>query len=144
VPHHYLGLGLGRHNNKYVKKINCSSKNPPSTNTNEKSTNCSTSITCLASSSSIALSSTCSSSSESLIITNVGVEGEFFFRRSHNVFSSPLIIATRFNASKNLVLHILLPQNSHYFLEIHEVALMQVVQCKLPYLLYKKIYFDYL
>lgn len=44
VPHHVLGLELGRYNKRYVKIINSTSKNPPSTGTNENFANFSTLI----------------------------------------------------------------------------------------------------
>lgn len=64
------------------------SKNPPSTGIDEKCASYSTLIGCSISTP-IGFFSTYSSSLESLIITNVGVEGENCFRRPHNVSSSP-------------------------------------------------------
>jgi len=109
------------------------SKNPLLTDVDKKFTNCLTSIGCSTSSTSIFFFSTCSSSSKSLIIMNVGVGGEQCFQRLRNVFSNPSpIVATCFNASK--ISHFTYVPSLEFslLLEIHEVALMQAIQCKSP------------
>jgi hypothetical protein len=64
VPHHVFGPGLGRYDNRYVKRINFYVKESPSISIDEKSISCSISIGHLASSFSfIALLSTYYSSS---------------------------------------------------------------------------------
>jgi hypothetical protein len=83
-------------------ELTSTSNNLPSTGIDEKSTDCSTSTSCLVFSSfSIVFLSTCFSSSKSLITTNINARGENCLQRPHNVFPSPFpIVVTCFNASK--------------------------------------------
>jgi hypothetical protein len=95
-------MELGRCNIGKSGESTFTSKNPPSTGTNENFANCSTSTgrsTC--SSFFVALISTYSSSSESLMMTNVSVGNVVCFQRSLKVSSnSSPIVATHFNVLK--------------------------------------------
>ncbi len=100
APHHALRLHLGGYSNKYVRWISFKSKNPPSTNSNKKSTNFSTS-TCWSTFAYVYFFSTCSSSLESLIIMIIDVGGEKCLQSLCNVSSNPSpIVATHCKASK--------------------------------------------
>ncbi len=103
APHHVLGPRLSRYCNKYVRKINFYvQKNLPSTNSNEKFANYSTSTsrwTC--SSFFVTLLSTYFFSSKSLIMINAGVDTIICLQRCFKVPSSPFpTMAIHFNDSK--------------------------------------------
>jgi hypothetical protein len=83
------------------RKLAYTSKNPPSTSSDENVANRSISTSCSTCSSVfVTLFSTYFSSSESLIMKNASASGATCFRKSLKVSSSPPIMATRINASK--------------------------------------------
>jgi len=134
TPHHALRPHLGGYSNKYVRWISFKSNNPPSTNSNKKSTNFSTS-TCWSTFAYVYFFSTCSSSLESLIIVIIDVGGEKCLQSLCKSLQILLLQWQHITEPKKSLFLCFFLQNSHYYLEIHEVVLMQIVQCKSLWLL---------
>ncbi len=111
------------------------SKNPPSTNSDEKFTNYSTSTSCSISVLTfIIFFSTYSSSLKSLIIMIASVASEKCFQRPRNVFSNP---SPTMAAPHKTSFCVFFFSRVLIILKMQEVTSMQVVQCKLPWLLKK-------